>query len=146
MNRCLQKPNAIEALANKSQFKLLRSENLKEILETSRQQIEKANEEIKETQTIMHKLEESTEKIASEALEKHVTLALLEFKRANGINEMKTIEKQLREAEENLNIIILKAQQSGERIAVLKSNSEIQDEIGLTRRSPGSAIRRIRRY
>ena len=132
VQQVLSEAYAIEALANKSQFKLLRSENLKRIIETSRQQIEKANEENKETQTIMHKLEESNEKIASEALEKHVALALLEFKRASGINEMKTIEKQLMESEGNLNSIILKAQQSGERIAVLKSNSEIQDEIGLT--------------
>ncbi len=132
VEQVLSEAYAIEALANKSQFKLLRSENLKGIMETSRQQIEKANEEIKETQTIMHKLEESNEKIASEALNKRVALALLEFKRANAINEMKTVEKQLKEVEENLNSMILKAQQSGERIAVLKSNSEIQDEIGLT--------------
>jgi structural maintenance of chromosomes protein 5 len=57
---------------------------------------------------------------------------LLEFKRANAINEMKTIEKQLKDAEENLNIALLKAQQSGARIVVLKSGTEIQDEIGLT--------------
>ena len=93
IEQLLTEAQAIEALANKSQFKLLRSENLKKMLETSRQQIEKANEEIKETQTIMHKLEDSTEKIASEALDKRVSLALLEFKRANAINEMKTIEK-----------------------------------------------------
>ena len=132
VEQVLAEAYSIEALANKSQFKLLRSENLKGIMETSRQQIEKANEEIKETQTIMHNLEESNEKIASEALDKRVSLALLEFKQANAINEMKTIEKQLREVEVNLNSTILKAQQSGERIAVLKSNSEIQDEIGLT--------------
>ena len=102
------------------------------MLETSRQQIEKANEEIKETQTIMFELEDSTEKIVSESLDKRVSLALLDFKRANAVNDMKTIEKQLKEAEENLNSAILKAQKSGERIAVLKSNGEIQDEIGLT--------------
>jgi len=132
IEQLLTEAQAIEALANKSQFKILRSQNLKKMLETSRQQIEKANEEVKETQTIMHKLEDSTEKTASEALDKRVSLALLEFKRANAVNEMKTIEKQLRETEENLVAAILKAQQSGERIAVLKSNSEIQDEIGLT--------------
>ena len=120
------------SLTNKSQLKLFRSENLKKMLETSRQQIAKANEKVKENQKKMLKLEDSTEKISSEALDKRVSFALLEFKRANAIVEMKNIEKQLREAEENLNAAILKAQQSGERIAVLKSNAEIQDEIGLT--------------
>ncbi|MGE5575314.1 MAG: hypothetical protein ACM3UL_04190, partial [Ignavibacteria bacterium] len=132
VEKLLTEAKAIEALANKSQFKLLRSDNLKKMLENSKQQIEKTNEEIKETQKIMLILEDSTEKISSESLDKRVSLALLEFKRANAINEMKTIERQLREAEENLNAAIFKAQQSGERIAVLKSNSEIQDEISLT--------------
>jgi chromosome segregation protein len=72
------------------------------------------------------------DKITAEALEKRVKLALLEFKRANAIADMKNIEKSIKEAEETLNSAILKAQPSGDRIAVLKSSAEIQDEIGLT--------------
>jgi chromosome segregation ATPase len=132
IGQLLGEAQVLETIANKSQFKLLRSENLKKMVETSKQRIAEANEQVKENQKKMLKLENSTEKISSEALDKRVTLALLEFKRANAIVEMKTIEKQLREAEENLNAAVLKAQQSGERIAVLKSNAEIQDEIGLT--------------
>ena len=96
---------AIEDLANKSHFKVLRSENLKKMLKTARQQIEKANEEIQEAQKKMLKLDESSEKFSSEALDKRVTLGLLDFKRANAIVEMKTIEKQLKEAEESLNFV-----------------------------------------
>jgi chromosome segregation ATPase len=120
------------AIVNKSQLKLLRSENLKKMLETSKKQIAKANDRVKENQTKMIKLEDSTDKIVNEALEKRVKLALLEFKRANAIADMKMIEKSIKEAEETLNTVILKAQTSGERIAVLKSGAEIQDEIGLT--------------
>ena len=129
----LTEAQALEnAIVNKSQLKLLRSESLKKILETAKKQIAKANEQVKENQKIMLKLDDSTEKNSSEALEKRVKLALLEFKRANAIADMKNIEKQIKEAEENLNTSLLKAQPSGERIAVLKSNAEIQDEIGLT--------------
>jgi chromosome segregation ATPase len=129
----LSEAQALEsAVANKNQFKLLRSENLKKMLETSKQQIANANDKVKENQKKMLNLEDSTEKISAETLDKRVTLGLLEFKRANAIVEMKTIEKQLKEAEENLNAAIQKAHQSGERIAVLKTNAEIQDEIGLT--------------
>jgi chromosome segregation ATPase len=120
------------AIVNKSQLKLLRSENLKKMLETSKKQIAKANDRVKENQTKMIKLEDSADKIANDALEKRVKLALLEFKRANAIADMKTIEKSIKDAEETLNTAILKAQTSGERIAVLKSGAEIQDEIGLT--------------
>jgi chromosome segregation ATPase len=129
----LSEAQALEsAVANKNQFKLLRSENLKKMLETSKQQIANANDKVKENQKKMLNLEDSTEKISAETLDKRVTLGLLEFKRANAIVEMKTIEKQLKEAEENLSAAIQKAHQSGERIAVLKTNAEIQDEIGLT--------------
>jgi chromosome segregation ATPase len=128
----LTETQTIETLTNKSQFKLLRIENLKKICETSRVLIGKANEKIKENQTKMLKLDNSTEKSSSETLDKRVTLGLLEFKRANAIVEMKNIEKSIKEAQETLNNAISKAQPSGERIAVLKSNAEIQDEIGLT--------------
>ncbi len=120
------------ALTNKTQLKLLRSENLKEMLETSKKQIAKAKEQIKENQTKMLQLEDSTDKIAADSLEKRVKLALLEFKRATAITDMKNIERSIKEAQENLTVALQKAQQSGERIAVLKSNAEIQDEIGLT--------------
>ncbi len=128
----LSEAQALESTVGKNQLKLLRSENLKQIVEKSKEQIINANEKIKENQKNLQKLEGSTEKNSSEALDKRVTLGLLEFKRANAIVEMKNIEKQIREAQENLNASILKAQQCGERIAVLKTNAEIQDEIGLT--------------
>ena len=128
----LSEAQALESTVGKNQLKLLRSENLKQIVEKSKEQIINANEKIKENQKNLQKLEGSTEKNSSEALDKRVTLGLLEFKRANSIVEMKNIEKQIREAQENLNAAILKAQQCGERIAVLKTNAEIQDEIGLT--------------
>ncbi len=123
---------ALESVTSKGQFKLLRTENLKKMLETAKEQIEKATEKVKENQKKMLKLEGSTDKISSEALDKRVALGLLEFKRANAMVEMKNIEKSIKEAEETLNNAIVKAQPSGERIAVLKSNAEIQDEIGLT--------------
>ena len=117
---------------SKSHLKLLRSENLKEMLENSKQQISKANEQVKENQTKLLNLEDSADKVTGEVLEKRVNLALLAYKRANAIVELKTIEKSLKEAEETLKTTILKAEQSGERIAVLKGASEIQDEIRLT--------------
>ena len=132
IEQLLTETQTLEALANKSQFKFLRIENLKKMCETSRLQIAKANEKIKENQNKMLKLDNSTEKISSEVLDKRVTLGLLEFKRANAIVEMKNIEKSIKEAQETLNSSISKAQPLGERIAVLKSNAEIQDEIGLT--------------
>jgi chromosome segregation ATPase len=117
---------------NKNQLKLLKSENLKEMLENSQTQISMAHEQAKENQARMLNLENSTSKVTSERLEKRISLALLEFRRANAIVNLEDNEKSLREAEENLGLTTAKAKQSGERIAVLKSSSEIQDEIHLT--------------
>jgi chromosome segregation ATPase len=117
---------------NKNQLKLLKSENLKEMLENSQTQISMAHEQAKENQARMLNLENSTSKVTSERLEKRISLALLEFRRANAIVNLEDNEKSLREAEENLESTTAKAKQSGERIAVLKSSSEIQDEIHLT--------------
>ena len=117
---------------NKGQLKLLRTENLKEMLKNAQEQIAKATEQTKENQTKMNNLEESTGTVTSEMLEERVKFALLEFKRANAIVNQKDIEKSLKEAQENLKATVLKAEQPGERIAVLKGVSEIQDEISLT--------------
>ena len=134
IQQLLEETQALEqAIQNsKTQLKLLNSENLKEMLKNSQQQIFKAKEQIKENQAKMISLEESVDKVTGEVLDKRVNLALLEFKRANVIVNLKDVEKSLKEAEENLNATIQKAETSGERIAVLKSASEIQGEISLT--------------
>ncbi|MCW4003963.1 MAG: hypothetical protein NWE95_08650 [Candidatus Bathyarchaeota archaeon] len=119
-------------ISNPSQLKLLRSENLKEMLENSKQQIERANEQVKENQTKLLNLEDSTDKVTAQALEKRVSLALLEFKKASTIADLKSVEESLKEAQEALNTAIQKAQESGERIAVLKSANDVLDEIRLT--------------
>ena len=121
---------AIEA--NKNQLKLLRSENLKEMLKNSELEISSANERVKQNQAEMSFLEESAGKVSDEMLEQRVKLALLEFKRANSIVTLKETEKSLKEAQENLNTMIGKAKESGERIAAAKSADDIQDEIRLT--------------
>lgn len=133
IGQLLEEAQILEAAAAiKSQFKLLRSENLTEMLQNSKEQIGKASEQVKDNQTKMLNLEDSADKVTAQAIEKRVSLALLEFKRANAIAEVKCIEKSISEAEEKLQTAIAKAEQSGERIAVLKDASEVQDEIGLT--------------
>jgi structural maintenance of chromosomes protein 5 len=118
--------------ASKIQFKLLRIETLTEMLKNSQQLISKATEQIRENQAKMVALEESAAKVFDEVLEKRVSLSLLEFKRANAIVNLKDIEKSLKEAEENLKATLQKVELTGERIAVIKSTSDIQDEMRLT--------------
>jgi chromosome segregation ATPase len=115
-----------------SQFKLLRNENLREMLENSRQHLSKINEKVKETQTKMQSLEEASEKVTSQVLDNRIQLALLQYRRENVVADLEKIDAALKDAKSSLNAATVRAEQSGARIAVLKSAAEILDEIRVT--------------
>jgi chromosome segregation ATPase len=121
---------AIQKSAN--QFKLLRSENLREVLENSRQHLLKINEKVKENQAKMQSLEEAAEKVTSQVLDNRIQLALLQYRRENAMADLREIDASLKDAKTSLDSVTVKAEQSGARIAVLKSAAEILDEIRLT--------------
>jgi chromosome segregation ATPase len=117
---------------NASQFKLLRNENLREMLENSQRHLSKINEKVKENQTKMQSLEEASEKVTDQVLDNRIQLALLQYRRENVMANLEKIDATLNDTKSNLNAAVAKAEQSGARIAVLKSSAEILDEIRLT--------------
>jgi chromosome segregation protein len=117
---------------NQAQFKLLRSENLKELMQNSNQQISKLNKEIEENQNRNKILEESMEKIDSQVVDIRIHLALLQYRQENLKVELERLESELKSAKTNLNETLAKAEQTGPRIAVIKSVGEILDEIRVT--------------
>jgi chromosome segregation ATPase len=121
---------AIQKSAN--QFKLLRNENLQEMLENSRQHLSKINKKVKENQTKMQSLEEATEKVTSQVLDNRIQLALLQYRRENVMADLEKIDATLKDTKSSLNAAVAKAEQLGARIAVLKSAMEILDEIRVT--------------
>jgi chromosome segregation protein len=121
-----------EIKRNVTQLKLLRNENLLEMLENSRQNLEKISEKVKENQSKNLKLEEAVEKITSGVLENRIQLALLQYRKDNAKANLKRIDNLLKEAKEHLDITIATAEQKGTRIAVLRDADEIRDEIGIT--------------
>ena len=132
IEQLLGEAKLLESFSNKIQFKLLRTETLREMLNVSQDQIQKIAQKINLNQKEQLTLEESTDKISSILLDKRVSFALLDFKGDRALNEKKILEKTLKEAKENLNTAIIKAQETGERIAVLKSACELQEEMGQT--------------
>jgi chromosome segregation protein len=117
---------------NASQFKLLRNENLQEMLENSRQHLSKISEKVNENQTKMQSLEEAAEKVTDQVLDNRIQLALLQYRRENVMANLEKIDAALKDTKSSLNAATVKAEQSGARIAVLKSTAEIVDEIRLT--------------
>lgn len=134
LQQLLEEVTVLEPVIQKSasQFKIIRSENLREILENSRHQVSKINEKVKENQTKMQSLEEAIEKVISQVLDNRIQLALLQYRREKAMADLEKIEAALKDAKANLNAAIAKAEQSGARIAVLKSVAEILDEMRVT--------------
>jgi len=130
----LKEASVLEPEIQKSanQFKLFRSENLREILENSRQNLSKINEKVKENQTRMQSVEEAAEKVTSQVLDNRIQLALLEYRRESVMAELEKIDSALKDAKASLDASKAKAEQSGARIAVLKSAAEVLDEIRVT--------------
>jgi chromosome segregation protein len=115
-----------------SSFKLLKSENLNEVIGNSHQSLTETKEKSKETQKLMQSLEKAIDKTINQVLENRIELALLKYRRDNAISDLKELENSLEEAKIGVESSMAKAKLSGARIAAVKSVSEIMDEIRLT--------------
>jgi chromosome segregation ATPase len=123
---------AIQNSTDANQFKLLRSENLRELLENSRQHLSKLNEQVKINQAKLQSVEDAVEKVASHILDQRIHLALLQYRRENAVADLERIDASLKDAKASLGMATAKAEQSGARIAVLKSAMDVLDEIRVT--------------
>jgi structural maintenance of chromosomes protein 5 len=115
-----------------SQLKLLRPENLKELIETSHKQLTQIHEKIREVQTKTKSIEESTDKTTLQVVDHRIQLALLEYRKENSAKELVKIDASIKTARATLEAAVAKASVSGPRIGVTKNAADIQDEIRLT--------------
>jgi len=114
------------------QLKILKIENLKESIQNSNLQLSKLNIEIDENQIKTNNLEEETEKVNNQILDNRIKLALLQYRRENAMSNLEKLEDELKDTRARLNEVVRKAEQTGSRIAVIKSAGEILDEIRVT--------------
>jgi len=115
-----------------TEFKLLRSENLKELIQNASQQLSRLGAEINENQMKTKNLEEEIEKVGNQVLESRIKLALLQYRRENITASLERLENELKSAKAHLNEALGKAEQTGPRIAVIKGVGEILDEMRVT--------------
>jgi chromosome segregation protein len=114
------------------QLKLLRSDNLKELMQNSSQHISKLNTEITANQAKAGNLEEETEKVGNHVLDSRIKMALLQYRREKATDAVEDLDRELENAEGHLREALGKAEGSGPRIAVIKDVAEIVDEIRVT--------------
>jgi chromosome segregation ATPase len=113
-------------------FRLLRSENLKELTQNASQQLSNLNKEIKENQVKAENLEEETEKVGNQVIDDRIRLAILQYRRENVTVNLERLSRELRDARAYLDEAVKRAEQTGPRIAVIKGIGEILDEIRVT--------------
>lgn len=137
LEACTLKPNASSRGLTSAEeafprFKLLDSENLRELIQNSDQRLLKLNDEIEANQSRANSVEQEIEKTENQVLDARIKGALLEYRKENAIAAVESLEKELGEAGRHLKEVTDKAEQSGPRIAVLKSTGEIIDEMRVT--------------
>jgi chromosome segregation protein len=115
-----------------AQLKLLKSDNLEELIQNSNQQLSKLNTETKEIKLKTESLEKETEKTSDQIVDSRIRLALLQYRRENVTANIERLEGELKNAKVHINEAIGKAEQAGPRIAVVKTIGEILDEMRLT--------------
>lgn len=114
------------------QFKLLRTENIKELIENSNEQLSKVNKEIPENQTRTEGLEDALEKVGTQVIDSRIKLALLQYRADNAVSILKKLEREINEAKARAEETARKAEQTGARIAVMKEAADILDDIRMT--------------
>ena len=115
-----------------SQFKLLKSAYLKDLIQNSNERLTKLNKQITGNETKTHELEQMTEKLNDQVLEIRIKLALLQYRRETAEINLKELEKSLSDARARAEESTRKAEQVGARIAATKDIGEILDEIRVT--------------
>jgi chromosome segregation protein len=132
----LPKPNSSSRITPMPEasplLKLLKSENLRELIQNANQHLSKLNSEINTNQLKANSLEQNIEKVNNQVLDTRIKIALLQYRRENALAAIESLEKELSDARKHLGEAISKAEQSGPRIAVLKITGEIFDEIRVT--------------
>ncbi len=113
-------------------FKLLKSENLKELMRNLNHQLSKLTIETVENQKRVGSIEEDIEKVSSHVLDSRIKLALLQYREEELKAKLEKLKKELKSAKNYLYEEIKKAEQTGPRIAVIKNVGEILDELRVT--------------
>ncbi|MEM2465912.1 MAG: AAA family ATPase [Candidatus Bathyarchaeia archaeon] len=121
-----------EAQGSRHHLKLLKTESLKELIESSRLKVSKLEEELSRKLSETRILEGQMEKVGSQILDARVRLALLNHRMENAKANIEDLEKALKDAKAQLGAAVKRAEEIGPRIAVIKSVGEILDEIRVT--------------
>ncbi len=114
------------------QIKLLRSEQLKELIQNSKENSSKLDAEIERNQSRYRNWDEATEKVSNQILDSRIELAVLQYRGENATTSLRDLDRSLKEARTRLEEAVSKAETVGPRVASTKDTDEILDEMRVT--------------
>jgi len=109
-----------------------KSENLKQQMEASGQQLAALKSHITDTDAKMSKLDHEMEKTSQALLDDKIRLALLQHQKESLLKLLEKLNKELQSATIEFNNEVKRAEETGPQIVAVKSVEEILDEIRLT--------------
>jgi chromosome segregation ATPase len=109
-----------------------KSENLKESVENSSQQLEKMDTQISDVQGKRDRLDLEIETIHGKIVDHKINLALLQYQKKVLVNSLNRLERELQVSLNDIDEAEKKAEETGPRIAAMKTAEEILDEMRLT--------------
>ena len=109
-----------------------KSENLKALMETYNEQLEKTDRHLLETQQKTQFVTKEIEDATNQIIDSKINNALLNYKKQNIEKHLQKLHRELKAKAKEYEEAAKKAEQTGSRIASTKTTSQILDEIRLT--------------
>jgi chromosome segregation ATPase len=126
------RPQETQGSKKAVQLKLLRSEQIKELIQNSKEHTSKLDTGIERNQVRTKSWEEATEKVGDQILNLRIEAALLQYRTQDATTNLEELEKSLKEARNRSAEASREAEQVGARVAVIKDLTEVIDEIRVT--------------
>ncbi|MCX8150950.1 MAG: AAA family ATPase [Candidatus Bathyarchaeota archaeon] len=108
------------------------AEKLKELVVTCQTQQDHAVIEVKENQIKIQNVDSEIEKLTAKVIDYQIKTALLNYRKESSLVEYEHTSSSVKLAKSSLTEVAAKAQEQGARIAIVKSITDILDEIRIT--------------
>jgi chromosome segregation protein len=128
----IMNPAKSDHVAEKPQFKLFKSDSLKDLVQNSTEQMTKLSAQINANETRTLQRDDAAEKVSGQVVESRIKLALLQYRMETAKDNLRELERALTDAKARVEESKKKAEQTGARIAVTKDVGEILDEMRVT--------------
>jgi chromosome segregation ATPase len=110
----------------------LRNASLKKSVESSNEQLKNLGLQVSDIKSRADSLDREIEAVTDDMIDHKISLALLKYQRESLTKTMKRLDKELRQALEDLDEYVKRAEKVGQRIVPMKTTMDILEELRVT--------------